>query len=40
MASKTAEVPIHLVFPPQRYSSAKVTEMIPLLERRVRELYL
>jgi DNA-binding transcriptional LysR family regulator len=36
----TAEVPVHLVYPPQRYSSAKVREMIPLLEQCVRELYL
>lgn len=34
----TKEIPVHLVHPPQRYSSPKVREFIPLLERRVREL--
>lgn len=37
---ETAENPVHLVFPPHRYSSAKVKEMVPLLEQSVRELYL
>ncbi len=34
----TAEVPVHVVYPPQRYSSPKVREFIPLLESRMREL--
>jgi DNA-binding transcriptional LysR family regulator len=36
----TAEVPVQLVYPPQRHASAKVREMLPLLEKSVRELYL
>jgi DNA-binding transcriptional LysR family regulator len=34
----TAEVPVQLVYPPQRHGSAKVREMLPLLEKSVREL--
>jgi len=34
----TPDDPVHLVYPPQRFSSPKVREMIPLLEKSVREL--
>jgi hypothetical protein len=29
----TSDVPLHLVFPGQRFSSPKVKEMLPLLEK-------
>ena len=35
-----AESPIHLVYPPRRFSFAKVREMLPLLEQSLRKLYL
>ncbi|MGE3262956.1 MAG: LysR family transcriptional regulator [Bacteriovoracia bacterium] len=34
----TSENPVHIVYPPQRYSSPKVREAIPMLEKKVREL--
>lgn len=33
----TKEIPVHIVHPPQRYSSPKVREFLPLLERKMRE---
>lgn len=36
----TVEWPVQLVYPPQRHASAKVREMLPLLEKSIRELYL
>jgi DNA-binding transcriptional LysR family regulator len=36
----TEASPVHLVYPPGLSSSAKVREMLPLLEQSVRELYL
>ncbi|QRN93598.1 LysR family transcriptional regulator [Archangium violaceum] len=35
----TEYAPVHLVYPPQRFSSPKVREMIPILERHLRELF-
>lgn len=35
----TAESPVHLVYPPQRFSSPKVREMIPMLEKGLRALW-
>jgi DNA-binding transcriptional LysR family regulator len=34
----TSEVPVHLVYPAQRFSSPKIKEMIPLLEKHLREI--
>ena len=34
----TAEIPVYLVYPAQRYSSSKLKEFIPLLEERARKL--
>lgn len=34
----TSETPMHLVYPPQRFSSPKVREMIPLLESSLRKI--
>jgi len=34
----TPEVPMHLVYPAQRFSSPKIKEMIPLLEKHLREI--
>ena len=34
----TADAPLHIVYPPQRFSSPKVKEMVPLLEKRLKEL--
>jgi DNA-binding transcriptional LysR family regulator len=34
----TADIPVYLVYPAQRYSSAKLKEFIPILEKRAREL--
>jgi len=36
----TVDVPIHLVYPSQRFSSPKVKEMIPLLEKGLQKLIL
>lgn len=35
----TDESAVHIVYPPQRYSTAKVREIIPILERMVQELH-
>jgi DNA-binding transcriptional LysR family regulator len=34
----TIDIPVYLVYPAQRHSSAKLKEFIPLLEERAREL--
>jgi DNA-binding transcriptional LysR family regulator len=34
----TADMPVHLVYPPHRFSSPKVKEMVPLLEKILREM--
>jgi len=34
----TSEVPMHFVYPAQRFSSPKIKEMIPLLEKHLREI--
>ncbi|WNG23859.1 LysR family transcriptional regulator [Cystobacter fuscus] len=35
----TEDAPMHLVYPPQRFSSPKVREMIPILEKHLRGLF-
>jgi DNA-binding transcriptional LysR family regulator len=34
----TADVPLHLVYPGQRFSSPKVKEMLPLLEKGLQKI--